>query len=136
MQATESFYTEAGVLTSPRQHAAALAGLPEGVAALTKVAQGLIVHEHMTGMYGFELPAERRPRPCTTLCWTAWRTSPSPHSQSSSGAADPRGRSALHGRKSVGSAAGPGGSMRRTVVGLACRPDSCACAALATVATT
>jgi hypothetical protein len=34
--------------------------LPADLAALAEVAHGLIVHEHMVGMYGFELAAERR----------------------------------------------------------------------------
>ena len=53
-------YTEAATMTSPGSHAAAFADLPAGVTALAEVAHGLIVHEHMTGAYGFELAAERR----------------------------------------------------------------------------
>ena len=37
-----------------------LAGLPADLAALTEVVHGLIVHEHLTGMYGFELAEARR----------------------------------------------------------------------------
>jgi hypothetical protein len=56
----ETMFTEPGPFTSPGSHASAFAELPAGVAALTEVAQGLIVHEHMTAAYGFELPPERR----------------------------------------------------------------------------
>ena len=44
----------------PGAHADALAGLPADLAALTEVVHGLMVHEHMAGMYGFELAAEHR----------------------------------------------------------------------------
>jgi len=54
------FYSQPAGFTAPGNHAAALAGLPAGLAALTEVAHGLIVHEHMAGMYGFELAGERR----------------------------------------------------------------------------
>jgi Transglutaminase-like superfamily len=47
-------------MTSPGSHATAFAGLPAGVAALADVAHGLIVHEYMTGNYGFDLAEERR----------------------------------------------------------------------------
>jgi hypothetical protein len=53
-------YTEAATMTSPGVHAAAFKELPDGVAAARTIAQGLIVHEHLTGAYGFELPDERR----------------------------------------------------------------------------
>jgi hypothetical protein len=53
-------FTEPGRFTSPGRHASAFAELPAGVEALTEVAQGLIVHEHITTAYGFELPPERR----------------------------------------------------------------------------
>jgi hypothetical protein len=56
----ETMFTEPGRFTSPGRHASAFAALPADVAALTEVAQGLIVHEHMAGAYGFELPPERR----------------------------------------------------------------------------
>jgi hypothetical protein len=55
-----AFYSRPAGFTSPGAHADALARLPADVAALTDVAHGLIVHEHMSGMYGFELPDERR----------------------------------------------------------------------------
>jgi transglutaminase superfamily protein len=55
-----AFYSRPARFTSPGNHAEALAGLPADLAALTEVAHGLIVHEHLTGMYGFELTDERR----------------------------------------------------------------------------
>jgi hypothetical protein len=55
-----AFYSQPAGFTAPGNHAAALASLPAGLAALTEVAHGLVVHEHLTGMYGFELAAERR----------------------------------------------------------------------------
>ena len=55
-----AFYSRPAGFTAPGNHADALAGLPADLAALTEVAHGLIVHEHMAGMYGFELAEERR----------------------------------------------------------------------------
>jgi hypothetical protein len=57
---TVAFYPQRPGFTSPGHHADALARLPAGLAALTEVAHGLIVHEHLAGMYGFELAEERR----------------------------------------------------------------------------
>jgi hypothetical protein len=54
------FYSQPVRFTLPGDHAAALAGLPADLAALTEVMHGLIVHEHMAGLYGFELADERR----------------------------------------------------------------------------
>ena len=55
-----AFYSQPAGFTSPGSHADALARLPAGLAALTEVTHGLIVHEHLTGMYGFELAEARR----------------------------------------------------------------------------
>src|SRR5579864_8768628 len=60
MTNTTAFYAQPTGFTSPGNHAEALAGLPADPAALAEIAHGLIVHEHMAGMYGFEMPAERR----------------------------------------------------------------------------
>lgn len=60
MPDSTAFYSRPAGFTSPGSHASALAGLPADPAALAEVAHGLIVHEHMAGMYGFELPAQRR----------------------------------------------------------------------------
>jgi Transglutaminase-like superfamily len=59
MRASE-LYTTVATMTSPGVHAAAFKDLPDGIAAARTIAQGLIIHEHMTGMYGFDLSAERR----------------------------------------------------------------------------
>ena len=55
-----AFYSQPAGFTSSGSHADALARLPAGLAALTEVTHGLIVHEHLTGMYGFELAEARR----------------------------------------------------------------------------
>ena len=60
MPGVTAFYSQAGGVHLAGNDADALARLPAGLAALTEVAHGLIVHEHMAGMYGFELAEERR----------------------------------------------------------------------------
>jgi hypothetical protein len=60
MADSTAFYSQPAGFTRPGNHAAALASLPADLPALTEIAHGLIVHEHLTGMYGFELAAERR----------------------------------------------------------------------------
>ena len=60
MPENTAFYSQPAGFTSPGSHADALARLPAGLAALTEVAHGLIVHEFLAGMYGFELADERR----------------------------------------------------------------------------
>jgi Transglutaminase-like superfamily len=54
------YYTRPGVMTSAGSQARLLAGLPPGIGGLAAVTQGVLVHEHLTGLYGFELPDERR----------------------------------------------------------------------------
>jgi hypothetical protein len=54
------YYQRPGVMTSAGAQAGLLDGLPAGVGALAGVAQGVLVHEHLTRLYGFELPADRR----------------------------------------------------------------------------
>jgi len=53
----ESFYRTHGALSDPKGHAAALAALPRGVAALCGAVQGLLIHD----WYGGKLYAERPP---------------------------------------------------------------------------
>jgi Transglutaminase-like superfamily len=60
MPDSTAFYSQPAGFTSPGSHAGALARLPADLAALTEVAHGLIVHEHLTGMYGFDLAEARR----------------------------------------------------------------------------
>ncbi|HEY6494095.1 MAG TPA: transglutaminase-like domain-containing protein [Trebonia sp.] len=55
-----AFYSQPAGFTAPGNHAGALAGLPADLAALTEAAHGLIVHEHLAGMYGLELTPQRR----------------------------------------------------------------------------
>ena len=54
------YYTRPGVMTSAGSQARLLAGLPPGIGGLAAVTQGVLVHEHLTGLYGFELPDGRR----------------------------------------------------------------------------
>lgn len=60
MPDSTAFYSQPAGFTAPGNHADALARLPADLAALTEVAHGLIIHEHMAGMYGLELAEERR----------------------------------------------------------------------------
>jgi hypothetical protein len=55
MPDSTAFYSRPAGFTWPGNHADALARLPGDIAALAEVAHGLIVHEHLAGMYGFEL---------------------------------------------------------------------------------
>jgi hypothetical protein len=68
---TTGHYLEPAVMTAPGDYQPLLAGLPRGVAALARVAQGLLIHEHIAGAYGVTLTGERRAsvhvRPVATL---------------------------------------------------------------------
>ena len=55
-----AFYSAQGRMTSPGRHKSLFDGLPSGAGALAAVAQGQIVHEFLTKLYGFELSDERR----------------------------------------------------------------------------
>jgi Transglutaminase-like superfamily len=57
---TLPFYSEPGVMTSPGRHAQALDGLPDDIASLAAVGQGLIIHEHIAGAYGVTLSEQDR----------------------------------------------------------------------------
>jgi len=54
------FYTRPAAMTSSRRHAPVFAELPHDVAALARVAQGLLLHEHAAPLYGVALADERR----------------------------------------------------------------------------
>jgi hypothetical protein len=54
------YYTQPGVMTSAGSQAGLLAGLPAGIGALAGVTHGVLIHEHLTGLYGFQLPDARR----------------------------------------------------------------------------
>lgn len=60
MPDTAEFYSQPARFTSPGNHSDALAGLPADLPALAEAAHGLIVHEHLTRIYDFELAGERR----------------------------------------------------------------------------
>jgi hypothetical protein len=54
------YYSQPGVMTDPGPHAERFAALPTDVAELARVAQGLLVHEHLAGMYGVMLTDDDR----------------------------------------------------------------------------
>lgn len=57
---TLSFYSAQGLMTSPGRHAALLSDLPRDVAGLAGLLHGLIIHEHLAGVYGVTLSDEDR----------------------------------------------------------------------------
>jgi hypothetical protein len=57
---TQDYYLEPGPMTTPGGTGPLLADLPRGPAAVAAVAQGLVIHEHLTEVYGFPLSPERR----------------------------------------------------------------------------
>jgi hypothetical protein len=54
------FYTQPAAMTSAGRFAALLGDLPRDVAGLARVAQGLLIHEHIAPAYGVTLSDERR----------------------------------------------------------------------------
>src|SRR5262245_56515065 len=54
------FYTSPAAMTSSCRHAPMFAKLPHDVAALARVVQGLLLHEHAAPLYGVALADERR----------------------------------------------------------------------------
>ncbi|MGH3193920.1 MAG: hypothetical protein ACRDPY_47200 [Streptosporangiaceae bacterium] len=71
------FYLRPGVMTTPGRYQPLLADLPLGVAALAKVAQGLVIHEFLTARRLQRRPAPSRAGPRCALtgsgCGTAYR---------------------------------------------------------------
>ncbi|HEX5190600.1 MAG TPA: transglutaminase-like domain-containing protein [Streptosporangiaceae bacterium] len=57
---TLPYYSQAGPMTSPGRHAALLSDQPRDVAGLSAVLHGLIIHEHLAGLYGVSLSDEDR----------------------------------------------------------------------------
>lgn len=57
---TLPFYAKQFGFTSAGRHAAALGELPNDVAALSAVAQGVLIHEHIASSYGVTLSDEER----------------------------------------------------------------------------
>jgi hypothetical protein len=56
-----NYYAEPSVLTAPGRHGALFAVLPDDVAALVRIVQGLCVHDIVArDFYGFTVPAERQ----------------------------------------------------------------------------
>jgi len=53
-------YLEPAVMTAPGEYQSLLADLPRGIAGLSEVAHGLVIHEHIAGAYGVTLTDERR----------------------------------------------------------------------------
>ena len=51
-----------GLMTSPGRHASAFDGLPGDVPGLSRVVQGLMIHEFLVGAYGVTLTEEERDR--------------------------------------------------------------------------
>lgn len=58
--ATLAFYTQPDIMTTPGRHADQFAQLPDDIAALAAVAQGLVVHEHWARAYGLSLSNDDR----------------------------------------------------------------------------
>ena len=54
------FYTRSSPMTAPGRYEAALVGLARGGGGLAEVAQGLLIHERHTALYGVTVPPERR----------------------------------------------------------------------------
>lgn len=55
-----AWYARPAVMTAPGPHAGLLRGLPADPAALARIAQGLLIHEHLAGAYGVTLTGEQR----------------------------------------------------------------------------
>ena len=71
MKKAVAFYQAAEGMTLLGRHQALIEALPDDVAGLSRVVQGLFVHEYMAEAYGFEAPeprkAESHIRPLTAL---------------------------------------------------------------------
>ena len=57
---TLAYYSQHGPMTSPGRHVALLSDLPRDVAGLSAVLHGLLIHEHLAGLYGVTLRDEDR----------------------------------------------------------------------------
>lgn len=57
---TNDSWIRTGRMTSPGRYAELYSGLPDSVADLAAVAQGLVIHEHIAPAYGVELSTEDR----------------------------------------------------------------------------
>lgn len=54
------FYSAPGTMTAPGRHAALFATLPDDVGALTRIVQGLAIHEYAASQYGVTVPDDRK----------------------------------------------------------------------------
>jgi Transglutaminase-like superfamily len=57
---TREFYLQSAVMTTPGSYGSLLADLPRGIQAAAGIAQGLVIHEHITESYGVTLSEQRR----------------------------------------------------------------------------
>src|SRR5262249_31852109 len=53
-------YSTFGPMTSAGKYSDSLAALPKDVGELTRVVQGLLIHEYVAGAYGITIPEERK----------------------------------------------------------------------------
>jgi hypothetical protein len=54
------YYAAPGPMTGAGRHAGALAKLPDDVAELARIIQGIAVHQYMADAYGFQVPEARK----------------------------------------------------------------------------
>lgn len=54
------FYTHPGPLTTAGRYALLLDPLPDGLAEIVRIVQGIAIHEYMAAAYGFQVPEERK----------------------------------------------------------------------------
>ena len=54
------FYTRPAIMTSGGEHERMLDAVPRDLAGMTRVAQGLLLHEHWAPAYGMPLSDERK----------------------------------------------------------------------------
>ena len=54
------FYVQAGAMSGPGRHAQALSALPSDVGELSRIIQGLVIHQYMADAYGFTVPEKRK----------------------------------------------------------------------------
>ncbi|MDN3242393.1 transglutaminase domain-containing protein [Glycomyces tritici] len=55
-----AYYTQPGPLTDAGAHRDALLSVPGDIRGILAAVQGLLVHQALTGLYGFELPEDRK----------------------------------------------------------------------------
>ncbi|HJR21416.1 MAG TPA: transglutaminase-like domain-containing protein [Dongiaceae bacterium] len=60
LQTALDFYAQPGAMSGTGRHAQALGKLPNDVAALAEIIQGLAIHQYMAEAYGFKVPEARK----------------------------------------------------------------------------